>query len=400
MTEFMAGTRSIRPDTSPASGLERFRRLLGWRAWPLKLDRYLLGEVALPFVGATIFLIFVVLMFQALRLAEFLIVHGVGLGALVEMIGLMALSFLPYVLPVAFLIAVLTGFGRLSSDSELVALKANGISLVRMGYPIAALAVGVGFLSLQLNQEWVPWAETRHREMLVRIGNSKAVASVKEGAFTTGFFDLLIYADRVDPVTGVMRRVFIFDEREKDSPVTVVAQEGEVLPVKATPDGTLGVALRLRRGNIHRTEMDRGRHGKIDFQDYRLYLPVSEGKGGRLSFRARMLPQADLSDALRKEKPGTGRWRELQTEDWRRIATALVPLAFLFFGIGFASLRTRVVRVGASWVGLAVVLLYWVLQAWMLNVGHAGALPPASAMLVPNAVVLVLGLAAFRSAMW
>ena len=58
---------------------------------PSRLDRYVLTEVAAPFLGGTLFFIFLFMMFQALRLADFFIVHGVGGGILAKLTGLMAL---------------------------------------------------------------------------------------------------------------------------------------------------------------------------------------------------------------------------------------------------------------------------------------------------------------------
>src|SRR4051794_35482679 len=101
----------------------------------MRIDRYLLAEVIGPFFGGIVFFVFLSLMFQALRLTEFFIVHGVPGGTLSKMALLMSLSFLPTALPIAFLIAVLVAFGRLSADSELVALKANGLSVHRMARP-------------------------------------------------------------------------------------------------------------------------------------------------------------------------------------------------------------------------------------------------------------------------
>src|SRR4051812_22541652 len=103
---------------------------------PRKIDAYLVSEVLGPFTGALIFFLFISLMFQALRLTEFFIVHGVPGGMLLKMAGLLGLSFMPTALPVAFLVAVLVAFGRLSADGELVAMKACGIGVTRLAVPV------------------------------------------------------------------------------------------------------------------------------------------------------------------------------------------------------------------------------------------------------------------------
>src|SRR4051794_32623456 len=94
---------------------------------PLKFDLYILEEIVSTFLRACVFIIFILLMFQALRLAEFFIVHGASASMLGKMTFFLSVSFLPTALPLSFLIAVLVAFGRMSADSEIIAMKANGI---------------------------------------------------------------------------------------------------------------------------------------------------------------------------------------------------------------------------------------------------------------------------------
>ena len=214
---------------------------------PRKIDGYILSEIINPLFGGVIFFTFVFLMFQILRLAEFFIVHGVPGPVLIKMIFLLALSFLPTALPVAFLIAVLTTFGRLSSDSELIAMKSTGISLWRLSFPVTFLSLIVVVLSLALNLDWVPKGERLFKTLLVKVGNTKVVSSLKAGTFSDDFFDLLFFAEKVDTKTKTMERIFIYDEREAKTPTAVVAQQGRIIPVK--PPSALGAAIILQLEN-------------------------------------------------------------------------------------------------------------------------------------------------------
>ena len=161
------------------------------------LDRYLIFETLGPFFGSLIFFLFVFLMFQALRLAEFFIVHGIPFLVVLKMVLLLALSFLPHALPLAFLISVLVGFGRLSSDSELVAFKAAGINLWRMAIPVFVLSLIVGSLSLSLNMNLVPKGLVDFKSTLIKLSGTRVSNTIKAGTFTRGFFDLLIYTDEI-----------------------------------------------------------------------------------------------------------------------------------------------------------------------------------------------------------
>jgi len=161
---------------------------------PIKLDRYVVEEVAGPFIGGVVFFSFIFLMFQTLRLAEALIEHSVPWIVLGKLVWLMIISFLPLAIPLAFLIGLLVAFGRLSSDSELVAMKANGLSIHRLALPAYGVSLIVALLSLGLNLEWVPQAKFDLKSTIIQLTNTKPISTIKQGTFTSGFFDLLLYA--------------------------------------------------------------------------------------------------------------------------------------------------------------------------------------------------------------
>lgn len=380
----------------------------GWRYWlPKRLDGYILSEVLGPFLGGIFFFTFVFLMFQALRLAEFFIVHGIPGPVIVQLTLLLALSFQPMALPIAFLIAVLVAFGRLSTDHELTAMKANGISVTRIAAPIFGLAAVVVTLSLLLNMEWVPWGQRVYRQTVVKVGNTKVVSSINEGTFTSGFFDLLLFADKVDSKTNELTHVFIFDEREPKNPLAVVAKKGRILPVKTDSQLGSAILLKLENGNIHRNELETETYQKIDFDDYQLYLKVSEGEDNTQSLKPRMMSNADIVRRIQElNRPGARMreqsqdYREFLTEQWRRISIAMSAVPFVLLGIGFGTVRTRSVRSGAALIAFLVIALYWGGIVLASSLAHKGHLHPSLAMQLPNLLVLLAGTWSFRKVMF
>jgi lipopolysaccharide export system permease protein len=369
------------------------RRLL-----PSRIDRYILGEVVGPFLGGTVFFIFIFMMFQALRLSELFINRGVGGAILGKLAALMALSFLPMALPPAFLIAVLVAYGRLSADSELVAMKASGISLARLAVPpliVSFLLMGV---SLVLNAEWVPWGARESKSTLIKVSNTKVVGTIKQGTFT-GFFDLLIFAEKVDTKNNRLEKVFIYDEREPKNPLTVVAASGELLQVKTATELAPAAMLKLYNGSIHHNDLDGNTYQKIDFGEYNLYLKVDEAVGGT-TMKPHMYTQSELRQWISETKPGNWDWYESRGEYWRRLAVALSFVLFVFLGIGFGTVRTRAVRAGAALTAIVVLLIYWGAQTGAGMAMQKGMIPPWLAMQVPNIIVGLLGFESFRRASW
>ena len=362
------------------------------------IDKYLIREVASPFLGGIIFFTFVFLMFQALRLADFFIIHGVSLAILGQIVLFMGMSFLPMVLPLAFLIAILLAFGRLSSESELVAMKSSGFSLSRISLPVFAVSIIVVVLTLGLNLDWVPWSGRQFRTLIMKISNTKAVSSIKEGTFTSGFFDLLIYADHANSRTNRMERIFIYDEREPKNPLIVVAKEGRVVPVKTKQALAMTAVLSLNDGNIHRNDIESETYQRINFKEYNLYLniPEPDNEDGN---RPKFLSYRAILDKLRGTTLNPHERIDLQTELWRRYSYAISPICFVLLGIGFGTVRTRSVKAGASGLALLVILVYWGLQILGTSLAFKG-FSAFLSMQMPNFVILLLGAYSFKKSSW
>lgn len=366
---------------------------------PLKLDWYILEEVITTFIGASVFILFILLMFQALRLAEFFVIHGVSALVLGKLAFFMALFLTPSVVPLAFLIAVLMAFSRLSADSELVAMKANGLSLYRMSMPVFGFSIAIAALSLALNVDIVPWGETVFRTTQNKIANTKVITAVKEGAFTSGFFDLLLFADKADTKTNRMMRVFIYDEREAKNPLTYVAREAEVVPLKTDSELTSAVMLNLFDGSMHHHNLETHMYEKVDFDTYHLYLKIDEGADTTL-LKPHMIPQEDLLRRIKKFGLHTYEGREFRGEYWRRQATALSPIIFVIIGIGFGAFRLRTAKAGAILISFIILFIYWFLQTYGTAALLKGIISPFLAMYLPNLIMLLIGVIRFRRAAW
>lgn len=313
----------------------------------------------------------------------------------VKMAGLITLTFLPMALPFAFLITVLVAFGRLSADSEITAMKACGMSLFRILWPASWVAGSVALASLMLNLHWAPWAERGLRDIIYKVSNTKVSSAIREGTFTTGFFDLLVFADKVDSRTGRLSRVFLYDEREPTNPFVVTAQEGEVLSLQSEKELETRAVLRLTNGSIHRNDPSTSTYERMDYSVYQNYLNIPEGNGFT-DWRSGILSQADLLRQLAEGSPEPQKIRELKSEYWRRYQFALSPFIFLIIGVAFGTLHIRTARSSAALVTFAVLLPYWVVLAMGSSWAHTGVLPPWLGLALANAMTLIVGVFALR----
>ncbi len=364
-----------------------------------KLDLYILYEVVKPFFGVSVLILFIFLMFQTLRLADFVIVHKVPIVMVLRMAGFLLIGFFPLVISVSFLTAVLVGFGRLSADSEVVAIKSVGCGLDRMAMPVTALAAAIVAFSLMLNLEWAPWAERSFAATMYQAGHTKVTASLQEGTFNHGFFDLILYTEKIDEESGRLYNVFIRDERQPSYPMEIIAEQGEIRPVVNRKKLGGQMVLQLYRGSMHRRDPVSAVYERTDFNEYSLFLKVEAFDGADLN-RPRMLSLKKLTEEMRKYPAKHQRHLDTQSELWKRLSISFSPLIFGFLGIGFGVVRSRSVQGRGFLVTFVTMLIYW--EALMLGVWSStnGYLPPWIGMQIPNLVIAGAAIFAFKRAGW
>ena len=105
------------------------------------LDRYLVREIALPFAIALVVLTFVLMIPPIVQRAESLIARGVEFSTVATALMLLAPSQLSLTIPMAVLLGILVGFGRVSADREFMTMQACGVSLMRLLRPVALVAL-------------------------------------------------------------------------------------------------------------------------------------------------------------------------------------------------------------------------------------------------------------------
>lgn len=307
-----------------------------YRMWKSRrVFLYLLSEMVPTFILGVLVFISILLMFQALRLTEFVLVHGIKLSFILDIMGYMSISFLPMILPMSLLFAILMTYNRLSHDSEIVAFKGAGYHSSTLLMPAIALALLVSFLSAQTAFHVAPWGNRQFELLIAHLGNTKAAASIKEGTFSEGFFDMVIYANKVNSEEGLLQDLFIYDDKNPKYPLTIIAPQGHIIPDLENPGHS--VLLRLFNGQIHR----RGQaHTVINFESYDVLLndPIKfeDKKKSAPSLNYTELKNR-MSDSTLKPSDKVG----YVVEFHKRFALAAACLVFGLVGVGFGVQNQR-----------------------------------------------------------
>lgn len=352
-----------------------------------KAFQYIFFETLPSFILGLLVFVFIILMFQVLRLTEFALVHGVEWQTLSEIIMYICISMLPILFPMSLLFAILLTYGRLSQDSEIVALKASGLSMKTILAPALVISLIISVISAQTSFELAPWGNRQFELLFTKLGNTKAAATIKAGTFSEGFFDLVVYANEVNSQSGELKNVFIYNERDSDSPITIIAKKGSLLPDPQNPGHK--VLLRLIDGNIHRRSEN---HTKIKFSTYDLQLidPIKN------EIKEKSPQSMTLSD-LEKLKNDSSLAEEDQriylVEFHKRWAISVLCFVFGMVGVGLGiDTNRREQKTGGFVLSIIVIVVYWILYVTFEGFARSGTFSPALAIWIPNIIFGLFGL--------
>ncbi|MGD9385980.1 MAG: LptF/LptG family permease, partial [Thioalkalispiraceae bacterium] len=147
------------------------------------INRYLIKEVTLTFIGVSSVLLLIFISGQLVSLYGKAVSGGIDATIILKSLGLKSLSNLVFILPLSFYIAILLAFSRLYKDNEMVVLTACGISrwaILQSVFSLAGIfAIIVGGLSLYM----APWAESQSELILKQHQSSDRVEALSSGRF-------------------------------------------------------------------------------------------------------------------------------------------------------------------------------------------------------------------------
>lgn len=160
------------------------------------LKRYVIKEVAAPFILGIVFFTFVILTNQLFRQSEVLIAYGLKWSVFGKLILNLLPSILAFIAPMAFLVAILIGYGRLASDNEILAMRASGVSLNFIIVPMLILALLLSLGLMAFNWAMLPRVNLRVIDTLYSLQFS-ALTNLRPGRFYDEFetsnIDLNLY---------------------------------------------------------------------------------------------------------------------------------------------------------------------------------------------------------------
>jgi LPS export ABC transporter permease LptF/LPS export ABC transporter permease LptG len=360
------------------------------------LDRYVCKELVTPFLlGLSIFT-FLLLIDRIFDLVDLIINKGVPVPLVLQLLVYISPAILVLTIPIGLLLAILVAFGRLSADMEVVALKACGVSPLRLLRPVLVFGGAVSVLTGYLMLEAVPRSNYAFKSLIFDIVRTQAIVGVKERVFNDTFGDFVIYVDEIAADQVALRHVFVADQRKPDQQRFITAREGRLL----SDEVNRRITLRLLDGAVHETSptaLQKYREVRFRLYDISLVPDNSLVQQGSAPKGDREMSLGELREAATQTQALRGNANPYLVEIHKKFAIPAACLVFSVLGVPLGIRAHRGGRWGAFVALLPIVLFYYVGLTLGENLGDSGRMPPWLAMWLPNLVVGAVALYLLRA---
>jgi LPS export ABC transporter permease LptF/LPS export ABC transporter permease LptG len=355
------------------------------------LDRYLVREIVAPFFLGLAVLTFILEIPPILNQAEQFISRGVEWSIVIRVLGLLLPQALCLTIPMAVLLGILVGFGRLSADREFVAMQACGVSLTRLARPVLLVA-GLGTIATAYETiVALPDANQSFREIVYVVMATRVESNVRPRVFFQDFPDKVIYVKELPPEGG-WRDVFVADTAHVNETTVYFAKQGRIrLDQKKKV-----VQLELLHGTSHTTHTDKpDDYEEASFESSIITLDPNQvfklppSKGAREMNYAEL--REEIAEASKRKDPAYEARFMIQQKMSLPMACPILAL----IGLALGATNRKDGKLGSFVIGIAVIFIYYVLLWGARAAANGGRFSPEWAPWIPNIVMGIGGLVMF-----
>ena len=348
------------------------------------LDRYIVREVFRhAFLGLVVFT-FVFFVPQLVRLMELFVRHTGSGGQILKLFLCLFPGVLTFTLPMATLIGVLLGLGRMSADSEIIALTALGIGRRRILLPVGVLAAVGASVTLAMTIWLGPLALHTFRAIETDLVATQISLQVQPRVFDERFPRMVLYVNDVSATGTQWHGVFLADASGENGSRLTLAENAIVI---AEPkQGKL--ELHLQGGTTHELSREDPDHYSVTaFGQSDWPIEVS----GLVPAQHRQLvnPERSVRDLLADKGGG---WREARVELHRRFAFPAACFAFALVAVPLGAQPRRGGRAAGSIIAVLLIATYYLLFVTGAGFSREGRLTPAIGIWMADALLAAFGI--------
>jgi LPS export ABC transporter permease LptF/LPS export ABC transporter permease LptG len=346
------------------------------------IDRYICRQVfSHAFLGLGIFT-FVFFVPQLVRLMDLVVRHP-GSWSTITILFLSTFpAILSLTLPMGVLVGVLIALGRLSADSELIAMSALGMGRRRLLVPVGILAVGATALTFLMTIWLGPLSVRAFRTIEDRLRAGQASYQVSPRVFDERFPDMVLYVNDIDSAAIRWKGVFLAGTDKGVSRLTL-AEEAIVIADRS--EGKL--ELHLRNGSVHEfTTEDPAHYSLSAFGQRDMPVEVKAPEGDHAS------EPGITGRTMRALWQEQTKQRDASVEFQRRLSFPFACISFALLAMPIGARPRRGGRAAGFLITLILITGYYLMFTLGAELARGGSIPIWLGIWTPNLITAGLGL--------
>ncbi|MCI5049255.1 MAG: LPS export ABC transporter permease LptF [Rickettsiales bacterium] len=225
-------------------------------------------HLAWPTLLITASLTCIIWLTQALRFIDFIINRGLSIGDFIYITSLLFPSLLMLLIPVSLFVAVTFTYNKLLVDSELIVLRAAGLSRWQLAKPAILVALVMTLFCYALSLYFLPLSNRQFNDMRTFLRDNYTSVLLQEEVFNTPVEGLTVFVRERDS-EGQLYGILVHDNRAQLNPVTMMAEEGRLVQTDSGPKFFLVKGMRQ--------EVRKGRISWLNFDEYTLDIRFYTG---------------------------------------------------------------------------------------------------------------------------
>ncbi len=342
------------------------------------LDRYLLRDYLRNMLLITLVFLFLFLTIDFFERIRMFLSNNASLAQMLSYLLLQAPIFFPQILPAVILLASLVTFGNFSRHSEIVALKANGVSLFRFAFPTFVVSV-IAAAAVFVFNEWItPYAYNRAEDInYVEIQKRQRPGNFSNGQMwyrgEKGIYNFRMFNADADSMKGI---TIYYLDRQMNMVKRLDARSGEWKGGKWIFHDIL--ITRFDSGDF--PAISRLKTMTADIPETNHDFKVMQKDAASMGY-------SELRRYIAKLKAEGYNATRYVVDLHGKIAFPLISV--ILFAIGF-SFSMRSERSGGIARGIGIGLIigfsYWLIFALGISLGRSGTLPPVLAAWFANII--------------
>jgi LPS export ABC transporter permease LptF len=354
-----------------------------------KLTKYILKEQLYPFLTGFMFFTFILVLQQIFSLADLIINKNVAVLLVLKLFLIMLPVTMNQTVPMSVLFSAIMALGRLSGDSEIVALRASGTSIYRIVKPIVISGFIVFLLMAVFNETLLVYSSRNYNKIFIEILKSSPAAMLEDGIFTS-VGDKTIWVEDINKQNGKLKNIMIFNKNDNTGWDIIKAPSGKLMQ---NVDGSR--SLKLYAGKYFSSKPDSNSFSIVDFSGGTAELLLSESK---IEYSAvdrtnpSELTSVELYKVIKSGKLKNKRDTALfYVELYKKLSLPFSCLVFVIIGAPVGISYRRTARGIGFGISIVILFIYYVLLMLGQSFAIRDIMNPFIGVWYPNFLLLTAG---------